>query len=109
MPYRAVEDVFDLDRSRTFLGGGSKAEALRRESLIKKQFAAWRVDPRTREWFDGAVADDVLAAAASFDDKNALVVQTLRAGREIQARTGLENPRSPALANVRMADRSDLQ
>ena len=109
LPYRAVEDVFHLDRSRAFLVGGSKAEALRRESEIKKQFAAWRVDARSREWFDGAVSDDVLAAAASFDDESALVMQTLRAAMEVQARAGLESRRSPALTAVRSFNQSDLQ
>jgi hypothetical protein len=109
LPYRAVAEVFDLERSRAFLVGGSKSEALRRESVIKKQFAAWRVDVRSREWFDGAVTDDVLATAASFDNRSALVLQTLRAAMEIQARAGLENPCRPVLSSVRPVDRSDLQ
>jgi hypothetical protein len=98
LPYRAVAEVFDLDRSRAFLVGGSKAEALRRESAIKRKFADFRTDPRSREWFAGAVADDVLAAVAAFDDKKGLVVQTLREALDIQAKAGLESPRSTVLA-----------
>jgi hypothetical protein len=91
------------------LVGGSKPEALRREREIKRLFAKWRVDARSREWFDGAVADDVLQAAASFDHENDRTMQTLREAREIQARAGLESPRSPALAAVRTSNRNDLQ
>jgi hypothetical protein len=74
------------NRSRAFLVEGSKVEVLRRERGVKKQFAAWRVDERLTEWFDGAVMDDVLAAAGSFEDERDLVMQTLRAALEIQVR-----------------------
>lgn len=106
--YRAVADVFDLDRSRAFLVGGSKAEALRRESAVKKQFASYCVDARSREWFDGVVADGVLAAAASFDNREHLVAQTLRAALETRATAGLESPRSPALTDAIAHDRHTL-
>jgi hypothetical protein len=39
LPYRAIAGVFDLDLSRAFLIGGDKSEVLRRERLVKQQFA----------------------------------------------------------------------
>ena len=87
-PYRAVADVFDLDSSRAFLVGPSKIEVLRREGEIKRFFANWRVDARSREWFDGAVTGDVLALAGSFDDDNDQVMLTLRDALEIQSVQG---------------------
>jgi len=100
---------FRPSRSLGFLVGGSKAEALRRANAIKKRFAGYRVDARSREWFDGAVTDDVLAAAASFDDEQHLIAQTLREALEIQATAGLESPRSPALTATIASRQNTLQ
>ena len=109
LPYRAVGEVFDLYRSRAFLVGGSKAEVVYREKVIKKRFAPWRVDERSREWFDGVVTNDVLAAAAAFDDENKRVTQTLCEAIAIQAEAGLESPRSPDLAERADRHRITLQ
>jgi hypothetical protein len=86
---RKITDVFDVDRSRALLVGGSKAEVLRRERELKSRFAAWGVDSPWhdglvyygagghREWFNGSVGEDLVKVASTFD-KAALVVQTLR-------------------------------
>lgn len=108
LPYRAVADVFDVDRSRAFLVRGSKVEVLRRERVVKKQFAAWRVNERLTEWFDGAVADDILATAGSFDDERDLVMQTLR-GTGNSGSGRFPSPRSPALTAERRFVPGDLQ
>jgi hypothetical protein len=84
-----ITDTFDVDRSRAFLVGGSKAEALRRERELKSTFSAWRVASPWRdglvyygsgghsEWFAGAFGDDLVNFASTFDETNQ-VVQTLR-------------------------------
>ena len=86
-----ITDVFDPDRSCAFLVGGNKVEVLRREMAITKAFAPWRSRPKDgwnngyTEWFQGDRLDDIMAMAASFDDKKDLVVQTLRTAILIQA------------------------
>jgi hypothetical protein len=64
LPYRAVTDVFDLDRIRAFLVGGLKAEALS-WGAGSRNGSPTAVVARTRECFDGAVMNDVLVAALS--------------------------------------------
>lgn len=94
LPYRALDDVFDLDLSRAYLVGGNKEEVLRREREVKKQFAHCRVDARSREWFDGAATTGVLEAAASFDEGKLAVWQTLGEALEIKRKFDLQNPSS---------------
>jgi hypothetical protein len=86
---RKINDTFDVDRSRAFLVGGSKAEVLRRERAVKSKFAAWNVGSPWPdgwvyysagghgEWFDGAIWEDLVGFASTFDETNQ-VVQTLR-------------------------------
>jgi len=83
-----IADIYDFNRSVAFLVGGSKAEARRRETAIKREFSSWRSRSEDgwnncyTEWFAGDRLDDMVKMASSFEDQKDLVVQTL--GRAIE-------------------------
>jgi hypothetical protein len=83
-----ISEVYDLDRSQAFLIGGNKAEAMRRETVIKEKFAPWRSREKGwqtsyTEWFNEDQFDNLLAVASSFDEPKDLVVQTLGKALEL--------------------------
>jgi hypothetical protein len=113
--YQDVSDIFDLDRSRAFLVGGSKVEVRRRETALKMEFARWRSRMGDRyhsagytEWFNGARLDDLAAMGSSFDDEKNLVMQSLRKALEIRASASFQSPARPhPPAGTREARNSD--
>jgi hypothetical protein len=89
---KEVADIFDLDRSKAFLVGGSKKAALCKEKAIKTAFAGSRSrcargwNDGYTEWFYSDCFDEVIAMATLLANDHGLVVQTLRAAFALRAR-----------------------
>lgn len=102
----ALALTIDLEASKAWLVGGNKAEAKRRESILKKALSPWRVEAPWKdgdtnygaaghkEWFDASQSPAAIALASSFDSvesSTSTTSQTLAAALDLASHDSVFN------------------